>query len=86
MIYCTCRKRSVRILPFKAKAEKTHLIRLDSIFQSFLNTIPRNLPRHEIGEARFQTYKQIQDCDLQRIRGIGVDFIVRFDNEKASLF
>lgn len=64
----------------------TNLIRLDSILQRLLHTISRDLSSHQVRKPTLERSKEIENGNLQRIRSVGVDLEVGFDDEKASFF
>lgn len=67
-------------------APPTHLIRRNPIPQPSLDAVPRNDPRDKIREPASQGDKEVEHGNLERVRGVSVDFVVGLDDEEATLF
>lgn len=68
------------------KDESTRLICRDPICQSSPHALSRNVTGNEIGESSLEMRKEAEDCDLERVRGVGVDFVVGLEYDEAFLF
>lgn len=77
------REREILACLENEKGLKFYLVRSDSVLESPSNRFPRDHPRDEIRKPRLQSRKQRHDGDLQRVRGVRVQFVIRFQNEET---
>ena len=68
----------------KARGRSTHLVRRDAVLQARPYAVPRDLAGDKVREPALEADEEVQDGDLEWVRGVRVDFVVGLDDEEAA--